>query len=188
MTCVTPAGREPATSSKPAFVATASRHYANPMSENQHESADLEDYEIEDAADTLDGDPGDDPLDRGVIPPQHWSTASRYGTTAAEEEHGESLDQLLAEEEPDLGAELDDALPEDAEDDPDAADEDVDGLLLDDGPDPRAGRLVAEDEGSEPVGEPDLVARDTGIDGGAATAEEAAVHVVDSDDYDIRSE
>lgn len=158
------------------------------MSENQHESADLEDYEIEDASDTLDGDPGDDPLDRGVIPPQHWSTASRYGTTAAEEEDGESLDQLLAEEEPDSGAEADDELPGDIEDDPDAADEDVDGLLLDDGPDPRAGRLVAEDEGSEPVAEPDLVARDAGVDGGAATAEEAAVHVVDSDDYDIRSE
>ena len=158
------------------------------MSENQHESADLEDYEVQDAADTLDGDPGDDPLDRGVIPPQHWSTASRFGTTAAEEEEGESLDQLLAEEEPDIGAAPADGQPEEISDDPDAADEDVDGLLLDDGPDTRAGRLVAEDEGSEPVAEPDLVARDEGIDGGAATAEEAAVHVVDSDDYDIRSE
>lgn len=157
------------------------------MPENQHESADLEDYEVEDATDTLDGDPGDDPLDRGVIPPQHWS-ASRFGTTAAEEEEGESLDQLLAEEEPDFEEELDDEQLEDIADDPDAADEDVDGLLLDDGPDPRAGRLVAEDEGLAPAAEPDLVARDTGVDGGAATAEEAAVHVVDSDDYDIRSE
>ena len=33
-------------------------------------------------------------------------------------------------------------------------DEDVDGLLLDDGPDPRAGRLVAEDGGAHPDGEP----------------------------------
>jgi Family of unknown function (DUF5709) len=158
------------------------------MSEHQHESADLEDYEVEDATDTLDGDPGDDPLDRGVIPPQHWSTASRFGTTAAEEEQGESLDQLLAEEEPDLEEAPHAERLEDIADDPDAADEDVDGLLLDDGPDPRAGRLVAEDEGSEPVTEPDLVARDAGVDGGAATAEEAAIHVVDSDDYDIRSE
>jgi hypothetical protein len=158
------------------------------MSENQHESADLEDYEVKDAADTLDGDPGDDPLDRGVIPPQHWSTASRFGTTAAEEEEGESLDQLLAEEEPDVEDAPDDEQLEDIADDPDAADEDVDGLLLDDGPDPRAGRLVAEDEGLAPAAEPDLVARDTGVDGGAATAEESAMHVVDSDDYDIRSE
>jgi hypothetical protein len=158
------------------------------MSENQHESADLEDYEVEDATDTLEGDPGDDPLDRGVIPPQRWSAASRFGTTAAEEEEGESLDQLLAEEEPDLEEEPDNERLEDIADDPDAADEDVDGLLLDDGPDPRAGRLVAEDEGLAPPAEPDLVARDTGVDGGAATAEEAAMHVVDSDDYDIRSE
>ncbi len=67
-------------------------------------------------------------------------------------------------------------------------DEDVDGLLLDDGPDPRAGRLVAEDEGAHPDEEADLVARDTGVDGGGATAEEAAMHVVDDDDTDIRSD
>jgi hypothetical protein len=158
------------------------------MSENRHESADLEDYEVEDATDTLDGNPGDDPLDTGLTPPQHWSAASRFGTTAAEEEAGESLDQLLAEEEPDPEVAPDDERLEDVADDPGAADEDVDGLLLDDGPDPRAGRLVAEDEGSEPVTEPDLVGRDAGIDGGAATAEEAAMHVVDSDDYDVRSE
>ncbi|HEY2305007.1 MAG TPA: DUF5709 domain-containing protein, partial [Streptosporangiaceae bacterium] len=72
--------------------------------------------------------------------------------------------------------------------DENAGDEDVDGLLLDDGPDPRAGRLVAEDEGAHPDEEADLVARDTGIDGGGATAEEAAMHVVDDDDTDIRSD
>ncbi len=49
-------------------------------------------------------------------------------------------------------------------------------------------RLVAEDEGAHADAEADLVASDVGIDGGAATAEEAAVHVVDEDDYDIRSE
>jgi Family of unknown function (DUF5709) len=159
-----------------------------PENEHEHESADLRDYEVEDAADTLFGDPGDDPLDRGVAPPQRWTAAIRFGTTAAEQEDGESLDQLLAEEEPDVDAWADDDEPADIARDPDAGDEDVDGLLLDDGPDPRAGRLLAEDEGTQPVGEPDLVARDTGIDGGAATAEEAAMHVVDSDDYDIRSE
>jgi len=155
--------------------------------EPRHESADLEDYQVQDASDTLDGDPGDDPLDRGVAPPQRWSAGMRFGTTAQEQEAGESLDQLLAEEEPDTEADADDEWPGDIEGDEDAADEDVDGLLLDDGPDPRAGRLVAEDEGAHPVGEADLIARDVGIDGAAATAEEAAVHVVDEDDYDIRS-
>jgi len=166
--------------------------------ETRHESQDLEDYEVQDSTDTLDGAPGNDPLDRGVVPPERWSAGIRYGTTAEEQEEGESLDQLLAEEEPDDTLELtEDELEDDEEDEEDieeydaeddAGDEDVDGLLLDDGPDPRAGRLVAEDEGAHPDEEEDLVASDVGIDGGGATAEEAAVHVVEEDDYDIRSD
>ncbi len=155
--------------------------------ETRHESADLEDYEVEDASDTLTGDPGDDPLDRGVAAPERWSAGMRFGTTAGEQQSGESLDDLLAKEEPDTPFDEDEESPEDIAGDPNAADEDVDGLLLDEGPDPRAGRLVADDEGAHPDTEADLLAHDAGIDGGAATAEEAAVHVVDEDDYDIRS-
>jgi len=158
--------------------------------ETRHESADLEDYNIEDSADTLNAAPGDDPLDRGVVPPERWSAGMRFGATADEQSAGESLDQLLAEEEPDTAFDVDDDLPEDnksSDEDEDEAEEYVDGLLLDDGPDPRAGRLVAEDEGAHPDDEADLVARDAGIDGGGATAEEAAVHVVEDDDTDIRS-
>jgi hypothetical protein len=161
--------------------------------ETRHESEDLEDYQVQDSTDTLSGAPGDDPLDRGVVPPERWSAGIRYGVTAGEQAGGESLDQLLAEEEPDdegfddLDEDEDEDGDEDAGDE-DAGDEDVDGLLLDDGPDPRAGRLVAEDEGAHSDEEEDLVASDVGIDGGAATAEEAAVHVVEEDDYDIRSE
>jgi hypothetical protein len=156
--------------------------------ETRHESADLEDYSVQEPSDSLMGDPEDDPLDRGVAPPERWSAAMKFGSTADEQEAGESLDQLLAEEEPDAALDLDDDdLPEDDEDS-DEADEYVDGLLLDDGPDPRAGRLVAEDEGAHPDEEADLVARDIGIDGGAASAEEAAVHVVEDDDTDIRSD
>ena len=151
--------------------------------ETPHESADLEDYEVEDASDTLIGDPGDDPLDRGVAPPERWSGAIRRG----DQDEPESLDDLLAEEEPDIAFDDDEDL-DDIEGDEDAGDEDVDGLLLDDGPDPRAGRLVAPDEGTRPVSVTDLLARDVGIDGGAATAEEAAMHVVEEDDDDIRSD
>ena len=154
--------------------------------ETRHESADLEDYEVLDTSDTLAGAPGDDPLDRGVVTPERWSAGMRFGTTAGEQREGESLDQLLAKEEPYIAFDADDEESSGAGDE-DAADEDIDGLLLDDGADPRAGRLVAEDEGAHSDTEPDLVARDTGIDGGAATAEEAAIHVVDEDDYDIRS-
>jgi hypothetical protein len=145
-----------------------------------------------DASDTLEGNPGDDPLDAGILPADKWSAGMRFGSTAAEEEQGESLDQLLSEEEPDVLAKLDSEDEDEddeseSDDDEDAADEDLDGLLLDDGPDPRSGRLVAEDEGTHSVTEPDLVAHDAGIDGGAASAEEAAVHTVDDDDTDIRS-
>ena len=157
--------------------------------ESRHESADLEDYSVQEPADSLTGEPGeagDDPLDRGVIPPERWSAGIKFGSTADEQTSGESLDQLLAEEEPDTPFDVDDDLPEDDEDD-EEADEYLDGLLLDDGPDPRAGRLVAEDEGAHPDDEADLVASDVGIDGGAASAEEAAVHVVEDDDTDIRS-
>jgi Family of unknown function (DUF5709) len=164
--------------------------------ETRHESEDLEDYQVQDSTDSLIGAPGDDPLDRGVVPPERWSAGVRFGDTANEQSEGESLDQLLSEEEPDPALDLDeddedddeDDEDEDEDEDEDAGDEDVDGLLLDDGPDPRAGRLVAEDEGAHPDEEEDLVATDVGIDGGGATAEEAAVHVVEEDDYDIRSE
>jgi hypothetical protein len=159
--------------------------------ETRHESEDLQDYQVQDSTDTLSGAPGDDPLDRGVVPPERWSAGVRYGVTAGEQEEGESLDQLLSEEEPDPALAYEDDDEDDDEgdgEDLDAGDEDVDGLLLDDGPDPRAGRLVAEDEGAHPDDEEDLVATDVGIDGGGASAEEAAVHVVEEDDYDIRSE
>jgi hypothetical protein len=166
------------------------------MSDNEdYDPDDLDEFQSEgqlDASDTLEGNPGDDPLDAGIIPTDHWSPAMRFGDTAEEQREGESLDQLLSEERPDTLAELDDEDEEDEEDDSgddeEAGDEDVDGLLLDDGPDPRAGRLVAEDEGAHSDEEPDLVAHDVGIDGGAAGAEEAAVHVVDDVDTGIPSD
>jgi hypothetical protein len=46
----------------------------------------------------------------------------------------------------------------------------------------RAGRLVAPDEGAHGGGNADLAAQDVGIDGGAASAEEAAMHVVDDEE------
>jgi hypothetical protein len=157
------------------------------MPDADYEQDDIEDEGVLDSSDTLEGNPGDDPLDQGILPADRWSAGMRFGSTAAEEEAGESLDQLLAEEEPDQVPELEDESRQDIEGDEDAGDEDVDGLLLDDGPDPRAGRLVADDEGAHSDTQADLVAHDVGIDGGAAGAEEAAVHVVADDDTDIRS-
>jgi hypothetical protein len=160
-----------------------------PDDDDYESSADLEDDGVLDASDTLEGDPGDDPLDTGIAPPDRWSAGEGFGTTEAEERAGESLDQLLAEEEPDI----DPYAGDEARDVPtrhgagapsDADEEDTSGTLFDDVPDQRAGRLVAENEGRVPDEEPDLVARDVGIDAGAAGAEEAAVHVVGEDEQD----
>lgn len=45
----------------------------------------------------------------------------------------------------------------------------------------RAGRLVAPDMGFGADTEAELTADDVGIDGGAASAEEAAIHIIDDD-------
>src|ERR1700685_197474 len=84
--------------------------------ETRHESEDLQDYQVQDSTDTLSGAPGDDPLDRGVVPPERWSAGVRFGDTATEQSEGESLDQLLAEEEPDPALEFDDDDDDDSED------------------------------------------------------------------------
>ena len=115
-----------------------------------------------------------EPLDEGYSPPEKWSAGQRWGNTPLEEELGETLDQRIAQEipEPDPYAQ--------AEAEAEA------GLLEDDTApevgDPRAGRLVEPDEGAHPDVEGSLVAEDVGIDGAAASAEEAAVHVIDEDE------
>jgi hypothetical protein len=102
----------------------------------------------------------DDLLDEGYSPPERYSPLIRKG------EH-ETLDERLEEEIP--------------EPDPDAVQEQE---IVDDGEvgEARAGRLVDPNEGIGPDVEPDLFGTDVGIDGGAASAEEAAVHIVPDDE------
>jgi hypothetical protein len=50
-----------------------------------------------------------------------------------------------------------------------------------------SGRLVEPDEGAHEDAERDLVASDVGIDGGAASAKEAAMHVVPDREHRARS-
>jgi hypothetical protein len=106
----------------------------------------------------------DDPLDEGYSPPEKWSPAEGFGNTPYEEAIGESLDQRIAQEEPepDPYAEVDD--------------EDLDDREVGN---ERSGRLVAENEGIGEDADEELFATDVGIDGAAASAEEAAVHIVD---------
>src|SRR5919198_1316633 len=129
-----------------------------------------EDDGVLDASDTLDDDRVADPLDTGGAASDRWAGANRFGTTPAEERAGESLEQLLAEEEPDI-----DPYAEAADDEDDLTRRGYEQ-------EPRAGRLVASDDGSGIDEETDAVASDVGIDGGGASAEEAAIHVVDDPD------
>ncbi|MEU1983248.1 hypothetical protein [Nocardia sp. NPDC019395] len=43
-----------------------------------------------------------DPLEEGMDPPDDWSAADRYATPQGEQRAGESLDERLAEERPDI--------------------------------------------------------------------------------------
>ncbi|HEV7422377.1 MAG TPA: DUF5709 domain-containing protein [Mycobacterium sp.] len=103
----------------------------------------------------------DDVLDEGYSPPEKWKEPRDH----------ESLDELLSEEEPDPALQIDD----------DAAGSDFTDDADDEVGDRRAGRLVAPDAGVGEDDESDLLARDVGIDGSAASAEEAAVHIIDDE-------
>ncbi|MDB1090053.1 DUF5709 domain-containing protein [Streptomyces sp. ACA25] len=112
-------------------------------------------------------------LDEGYSPPEKPLAVNRHGTTAREQREGQSLDQRLAEEMPEVGETEGDGIG----DQPGMAGEPVD----EEAGDERSGRLVGSDEGFPGRGD-DVFARDVGIDGGAASAEEAAVHVIPEDD------
>lgn len=59
-----------------------------------------------DTSESLDSDEvRNDDGDTVVDPPEDWSEANRFGTTAAEALEGESLDAKLSEEEPDVPVE-----------------------------------------------------------------------------------
>lgn len=142
-----------------------------------------EDEGILDAEDTL-NDRGADPYDEGWSPPERPLGVGHTGTTAQEQQEGESLDERLSEERPDPALEV----PDPAEEHDGIGDTtDTDGEPIEDAEvgDARAGRLVAPDDGAsvdaEDDAEQDMIGEDMGIDGGAASAEEAAVHVIDGD-------
>ncbi|MFD4950648.1 DUF5709 domain-containing protein [Streptomyces sp. NPDC058451] len=115
----------------------------------------------------------DDVLDEGYSPPEKPLGVTKYGTTAAEQHDGESLDQRLAQEQPEEGGPESDGVG----DLPGGEGEPVDPEAGRD----RAGRLVAPDEGAHGDTTKEAVADDKGVDAGAAGAEEAAVHIVDDD-------
>ncbi|MBC2934007.1 DUF5709 domain-containing protein [Nocardioides sp. zg-1228] len=134
--------------------------------------------------DTLDDTDLDDVLDRGYSPPDRAPKGYDDYPTEAERRQGESLDERLAEEEPDPDPYAQDDADDDSEDE-NALDEQL-GL---DEPDERTGRLVAPDQGLGEDRDKQEIAHDVGIDGAGASAEEAAMHVTrepepaEPDDY-----
>jgi hypothetical protein len=129
--------------------------------------------------DTLDDRGLDDALDEGYSPPENYRGSTAFGVTEGEADQGESLDERIRQEIPDP--------PQPSTGPLSRTDVDEEGVwsesdeFFDEGEvgDERAGRLVAPDEEDESDLERDWVGRDVGIDGGAASAEEAAVHIVE---------
>ncbi len=116
-----------------------------------------------------------EPLDEGYSPPEKWSAGQRFGNTPLEEAMGETLDQRVEQEETE---------PDPYEEAETMTVDVIEGGLEDEVTevgDERAGRLVEPDEGMHTDTEPKALATDVGIDGAAAGAEEAAMHVIDDD-------
>ncbi len=165
------------------------------MTESSFESSDLvdaaelsevpdpeEQLDQEQASDSLIDRGVDDVLDEGYSPAERYSSAERFGNTATEMREGETFEERLRQEEPDPGARLGDEADDDRGRDPLEIRPEDDFLGDREVGNRRAGRLVDPDEGLGEDEEKDLIGDDVGIDGAAASAEEAAVHIVD-DEY-----
>jgi hypothetical protein len=109
-------------------------------------------------------------LDEGYSPPERPSELGAWGLTTTEARTHESLARRLAREVPDVTDDWDgDGIGDSADRDGEPIDDQVGDV--------RAGRLVA--FGVDPT-DPgtDYLAHDVGIDGGGASAEEAAIHII----------
>jgi hypothetical protein len=120
-----------------------------------------------DLEDTLETTGVRDVLDEGYSPPERPWAVTDQGTTASEQHDGESLDIRLTREVPDISDDVDDGPGDLSGGDGELYDTEV-GVE-------RSGRLTQQGEGHTPAA---LTAQDVGIDGAAASAEEAAMHVV----------
>ncbi|OBK35566.1 hypothetical protein A5658_09350 [Mycobacterium sp. 1245111.1] len=114
----------------------------------------------------------DDVLDEGYSPPEQPYGRSAFGPTS-------SLDELLAEEEQDPASRLNVWLDEGESVRSDAAEREAEFPEPSEAGGVRGGRLVAPDQGFGEDTEAEMVAEDVGICGGAASAEEAAIHIIE---------
>jgi Family of unknown function (DUF5709) len=131
----------------------------------------------------------DDVLDAGYSPPDRLHGSLAHGVTAEEQARDETIEERIRQEVPEEGTaygapDNESGLDEDrvGGDDPDSIAAEDDWIGDGEVGDVRAGRLVAPDEGLGSDEEKDLLGEDVGIDGAAASAEEAAMHVIDDVD------
>ena len=117
----------------------------------------------------------DDALDEGYSPPERLYGRGAFGPS-------ESMEQMLAEEEPDPASRINTPLDKDEQQRSDEAEREAEFPRRGEVGRVRAGRLVAPDRGFGEDTEAELVADDVGISGGAASAEEAAVHIIDDEE------
>ena len=117
----------------------------------------------------------DDMLDEGYSPPEQLYGRGAFGPS-------ESMDQILAEEEPDPAARINVLLDEAEQQRSDASERETEFPQRREVGRARAGRLVAPDEGFGEDADEELFATDVGIGGGAASAEEAAMHIIEDED------
>ncbi|MBR7743193.1 hypothetical protein KC207_07805 [Phycicoccus sp. BSK3Z-2] len=161
------------------------------MSENpqDHDSPAPVDGDQLQPEDTLVQEDVEDVLDRGYSPPDSAHGSHAHGVTNEEQMEPETIDERIEQEVPDpdtaygapeneSGLDTEDRL---GGDDPDSIAAEDDWIGDAEVGDERAGRLVAPDEGGGADEESDLVGDDVGVDGAAASAEEAAVHLVDEE-------
>ena len=158
---------------------------------NENIDDDLTSYSVDDEdqlqpEDTLEDGDLEDVLDRGYSPSDSPRGSRAFGTTAYEQSVGETIDQRIEQEEADPSSaygrpENESGLDDErvGGDDPDSIDAEDDWLGDNEVGDARAGRLVADDEGAHDDDEKQAWASDVGVDGAGASAEEAAMHVVD---------
>jgi hypothetical protein len=116
--------------------------------------------------DSLDDRGVENVLDEGYSPPERETDHLKHP------QGGESLDERLAAEEPEVWAEVQ------AESEADILDGDVGGEVGGE----RTGRLMAPDQGAGADTDSALTAVDEGIDGAGASAEEAAMHTIADDE------
>lgn len=116
----------------------------------------------------------DDILDEGYSPPERPYGRGAFGPS-------ETMDEILAEEEPDPASRVDVLLDEAEQQRSDDSERETEFLGRGEVGSARAGRLVAPDLGFGEDSEAELVAEDVGISGGAASAEEAAMHIIDDE-------